>query len=49
VDAEFRGRFRACLERCDFARFVPEAGQESRRSEVAQEATALIEALEKVL
>lgn len=49
VDAGSRARFRACLERCDFARFVPEAQGEERKADVLGEATGIVEELEKRL
>jgi hypothetical protein len=42
-----RRRFRACLETCDFARFVPSASASERRAEVLTEAKELIDQLEK--
>lgn len=47
VDPELARRYREALERCDFARFVPSAGESERRQELLAEATALIEALER--
>lgn len=47
VDADLRRRFRATLERCDFARFVPSAAQPERRVEVLDEAAAVVEELER--
>jgi hypothetical protein len=49
VDEALRRRFRACLEACDFARFVPDATRKERRAESAREVGAIIEQLEKVL
>jgi CubicO group peptidase (beta-lactamase class C family) len=49
VDAEVARRFRACLERCDFARFVPDAAQSARKEEVLGEAEDLVERLERAL
>ena len=49
VEAELRGRFRSCVERCDFARFVPSEGEAGRRTEVLEEARAVVDALEKAL
>jgi hypothetical protein len=46
VDETLRRRYRACLERCDFARFVPDAPGAVSRSDVAAEARAIIGALE---
>ena len=47
LDADLRRRFRACLETCDFARFVPAAAETERREEVLREAESLIEDLER--
>ena len=47
VDEIVRRRFRACLETCDFARFVPASSKAARRSEVLEEATKLIDTLER--
>jgi len=47
VPAELRRRFRSCLESCDFARFVPAAGRTERRAEVLEEASAIVEELER--
>jgi hypothetical protein len=47
VPLETRRRFRACLESCDFARFVPAAAKSERRAELLSGASALIEELEK--
>lgn len=47
IDSELRRRYRACLERCDYARFVPAAAQAERRSEVLDEAAALVDELER--
>jgi len=49
VVPELRARFRACLERCDFARFVPESGAPSRKAEVLAEARALVDLVERAL
>jgi len=49
VSPEVRARFRACLERCDFARFVPESGSISRKAEVLGEARALVDLVERSL
>ena len=45
-DEALRRRYRACLERCDFARFVPDAKTAPSRTEVAAEARAIVAALE---
>lgn len=47
VDPEIRRRFRACLEACDFARFVPGAGDTARREQTLREARAVVDLLEK--
>lgn len=47
VDGELRGRFRACLERCDFARYVPGTGESASREEIVREAGEILEALER--
>lgn len=47
VDEGLRSRFRACLERCDFARFVPSSGEAGRRAEVLGEARDLVDAVER--
>jgi len=49
VPHDLRARFRSCLEACDFARFVPDAAREARRSELLAEATALPDLIEKAL
>jgi hypothetical protein len=47
LDPTLRRRFRSCLETCDFARFVPDAGVHERRVEVLREANELVQALER--
>jgi hypothetical protein len=47
VDPALRRRLRTCLETCDFARFVPASGASERRGEVLEEATRLMDQLEK--
>ena len=47
VEPELVRRYRGALERCDFARFVPSAGEAARRQELLDEATAIVEALER--
>ena len=47
VDVELRRRYRACLETCDFARFVPASAKSERRSEVLEQALALLAELER--
>jgi hypothetical protein len=46
VGEDLRRRYRACVERCDFARFVPDARSSASRAEVAAEARAILTALE---
>lgn len=47
VEPLLRGRFRACLEACDFVRFVPEASQTGRRVEILDEASDILEQLDR--
>lgn len=47
VEASLRERFRACLESCDFARYVPGSGTEARKAHVLREAIELVDLLEK--
>jgi hypothetical protein len=47
LEPELRRRYRACLEACDFARFVPSAGEAGRRGEMLQDATRLVDELER--
>jgi hypothetical protein len=47
LDAELRRRFRSCLERCDFARFVPSGTRSEGREEVLREAREVMEGLER--
>lgn len=49
VPPDVRRRFRACLETCDFARFVPESGGQERRVELLREASDLLDALSRTL
>jgi hypothetical protein len=49
VDRELRTRFRACLESCDFARFVPGSASTERRTEILDEAKAVVDGLERAL
>jgi hypothetical protein len=49
VDVALRRRFRACLETCDFARFVPESGTEARKAEILKEAREIVDLLESAL
>jgi len=46
VDEALRRRYRSFLERCDFARFAPDAPSASSRAEASAEARAIITALE---
>ena len=46
VSADLRRRYRACLESCDFARYVPDSGRPQARTDLVAEARALIRALE---
>jgi hypothetical protein len=48
VPAEVRRRYRACLETCDFARFVPDSGRPQAVSELVSEARAILQSLEEV-
>ncbi len=47
TDDSLRQRYRACLETCDFARFVPDSGQPERRAEIHEEASRIVEELER--
>jgi hypothetical protein len=47
VDPDLRGRFRSCLERCDFARYVPGSGEGAGREGIVREAGEILEALER--
>ncbi len=47
IDENLRQRYRACLETCDFARFVPDRGQPERRAEIHEEASKIVEELER--
>ena len=49
VDSGLRGRFRASLETCDFARFVPESRGEERMADVLREAREVVAALDRAL
>jgi hypothetical protein len=48
VPDEPRRRYRACLERCDFARFVPDSGKPQAVAELVTDARAILRALEEV-
>lgn len=48
VQDDTRKRYRSCLETCDFARFVPDSGRPQAVADLAAEAQAILEALEKV-
>ncbi len=43
-----RRRFRACLETCDFARFVPDSGQPQAVADLVAEARSILRSLEDV-
>lgn len=47
VAPELQRRYRACLEACDFARFVPDSGRPQARIDLAAEARAIVKALEE--
>ena len=47
IDPPLRQRFRACLEACDFVRFLPEASETGRRVEILDEAADILEQLER--
>jgi len=49
LDEPLRRRFRTCLERCDFARFVPDSAADERHEETLREAGAVIDELEQAL
>lgn len=46
VEEGLRRRYRSCLERCDFARFVPDAPSASSRADVVREAREILTALD---
>lgn len=46
IDTALRNRFRAALERCDMARFVPGSDDPRSREELLGEAAAVLDALE---
>ena len=48
VPPELRRRYRGCLEACDFARFVPDAGRTEARSELLRDAREILRAIEAV-
>ncbi|HEX4825644.1 MAG TPA: BatD family protein [Candidatus Polarisedimenticolaceae bacterium] len=48
VSADLRRRYRACLESCDFARYVPDAGRPQARTDLVAEARSLVRALEEI-
>ena len=48
VPPEPRRRFRTCLETCDFARFVPDAGKPQAVADLVAEARSVLRALEEV-
>ncbi len=47
IDPRLIRRYRSCLESCDFARYVPAASKSERRAETLEEASAVVDALEK--
>jgi len=47
IAAPLRARLRACVETCDYARFVPSASDTARRDELLAEAGQVIEELER--
>src|SRR5262245_56747575 len=47
VSPHLRRRYRACLESCDFARYVPDSGRPQARTDLVAEARALVRALEE--
>jgi hypothetical protein len=47
IDPKLIRRYRSCLESCDFARYVPAASKSERRSEVLEEASEVVDALER--
>ena len=47
VEAALCRRFRRTLETCDYARFVPEAGESARRVELLDEARTVVDELER--
>ena len=49
IDPDICRRYRAVLEQCDFARFVPSSGETSRQNELIDDALALVDVLEGVL
>jgi hypothetical protein len=48
VREEPRRRLRACLETCDFARFVPDSGKPQAVSDLVSEARSILRTLEEV-
>ena len=48
VPPESRRRYRACLESCDFARFVPDSGRPQAVADLLAEARAIVRSLEDV-
>jgi hypothetical protein len=48
VPEEPRRRYRACLETCDFARYVPNSGQPQAVADLVAEARAILRALEEI-
>jgi hypothetical protein len=48
VGAEARRRYRACLESCDFARFVPDSGKPQAVADLVAEARSILRTLGEV-
>ncbi len=48
VPEEPRRRYRACLETCDFARYVPDSSQPQAVADLVAEARAILRALEEI-
>lgn len=48
VPDDLRRRYRACLETCDFARYVPDSAGGGSRAELVGEARSVLRALEEV-
>jgi hypothetical protein len=46
VDRDTRSELRGCLERCDFARYVPSSSERQDRTEVLEKAARLVDVLE---
>jgi hypothetical protein len=48
ADGDLRRQVRACLEACDFARFVPAAADSARKTQMLEQVTQLLGQLERV-